>query len=642
VEVSFGGSRGSRFGAGSKTGEGKPRCRIAGDGSRRLSAGRAIARALTLPNAETPSGPPSGLPLQPSDAPPQDHPDAILAPVQRALPRRRRGLSPLLAAALLAALAAAGGPARAAAQEPPPAAGDEPLETLSRAAAAQEPASAEPGERVPFAAPQRPAGAEMAVAATVTPDGPLFALEPLVARLGGKLTVGPAGAARQLVLDGRKVLFGPDNPVALVDGEPVRLSMPPVAAAGQVQVPLDFLRATYGEILGFRFTWDAAAGRLAIERRTARELPVGVDVVNLGGLTTVVLQFPEEPRYRIEQVPTGVVVRLLGDRLAPSAFRLAQRDPLVRDVRLHGDRVEIDLAAGAGFASYELENPFRVVFDVHRAREAAPALPELRTDAQPPRDEPGIHTIVLDPGHGGAETGAVGPSGTEEKEITLLLARALKSRLERRLPVRVLLTRGEDAELPLDSRTALANQNKADLFISLHLNSERGRGARGAETYFLSLQASDARAARAAEIENEAAGAAAADPATDGTGEGDPLYDLQLILWDLAQSRHLADSQRLAALIQEELNGALGLRDRGVKQAPFRVLMGAAMPAVLVELGFISNPEEEERLRDAAYRAQLVEAVARAVERYRAQAEGLPEPDVQAATPGADGRESRR
>ena len=576
--------------------------------------------------------------------------------MQRAVPRRRRALPPLFAAALLA-LAAAGGRAPAAAQESPAAAEREPPAPPARAAA-QEPSGAEPVVRVPFAAPERPAAAaapataEIAVAATVTPDGPLFALEPLVARLGGELTVGPAGAARQLVLDDRRILFGPDNPVVLVDSEPVRLSTAPVAAGVQIQVPLDFLRATYGAILGFRFTWDPAAGRLAIERKSARELAVGVDVVNLQGLTTVVLQFPEPPRYRIEEAPAGVVVRLLGDRLAPSAFRLTERDPLVRDVRLYGDRIEIDLAAGAAASSYELERPFRVVFDVHRAPEAARTLPELPGAGQPPRDEPGIHTIVLDPGHGGGETGAIGPSGTEEKEITLLLARALKSRLERRLPVRVILTRGGDAELPLDSRTALANQNKADLFISLHLNSERGRGARGAETYFLSLQASDARAARAAEIENEAAGAAAggalaaedpaADPALAEAAEGDPLYDLQLILWDLAQSRHLADSQRLAGLIQDELNGALGLRDRGVKQAPFRVLMGAAMPAVLVELGFISNPDEEERLRDAAYRAQLVEAVARAVERYRAQAEGLPEPDLQARTPGADGRESGR
>ncbi len=551
-------------------------------------------------------------------------------------------------------------------QNPPPAEGDplgapasDPLDALSRAAAeAAGEAPAEPGEQVPFGAGERPAaapGTRMAVAATVTPDGPLFALEPLVAQLGGELTIGPAGAARQLVLDGHRVLFGPENTVALVDGEPVRLATPPVAAGAEIQVPLDFLRATYGELLGYRFAWDPAVGRLSIDRRTARELAVAVDLVHLQGLSTVVLQFDDPPRYRVEATPRGVAVRLLGDRLAPGGQRPREEDPLVRDVRLLGDRIEIDLAAGAGYTSYQLESPFRLVFDVHREDAAAPALPDLVPESQPPRDLPGIHTIVLDPGHGGSETGAVGPSGTAEKEISLLLARALKSRLERRLPVRVILTRNEDADLPHDTRTAIANQNKADLFISLHLNSERGRDARGAETYFLSLQASDARAARAAEIENsvrrdavpadgiaaggeaaggnEAAGAAdaaAADPdsALDLAAEGDPLYDLQLILWDLAQSQHLADSQRLAALIQEELNGALGLRDRGVKQAPFRVLMGAAMPAVLVELGFISNPDEESRLLDAGYRAELVDAVARAVERFRAQLEGLPEEDA--------------
>lgn len=574
--------------------------------------------------------------------------------VNRPSPRRRGSLPPLLAALALATLAAAAPalPARVqetrprpSQQNPPPAGGD-PLDALSRAAAeAAEEAPAEPGEQVPFGS-ERPAaapGTRMAVAATVTPDGPLFALEPLVAQLGGELTVGPAGAARQLVLDGHRVLFGPENTVALVDGVPVRLATAPVAAGAEIQVPLDFLRATYGELLGYRFAWDPAAGRLSIDRRTARELGVAVDLVHLQGLSTVVLQFDDQPRYRVEATPGGVAVRLLGDRLAAGGQRPREEDPLVRDVRLLGDRIEIDLAAGAGYTSYQLESPFRLVFDVHREDAAAPALPDL-PESQPPRDPPGIHTIVLDPGHGGSETGAVGPSGTAEKEISLLLARALKSRLERRLPVRVILTRNEDADLPHDTRTAIANQNKADLFISLHLNSERGRDARGAETYFLSLQASDARAARAAEIENnEAAGAAAAaadpDPALDLAAEGDPLYDLQLILWDLAQSQHLADSQRLAALIQEELNGALGLRDRGVKQAPFRVLMGAAMPAVLVELGFISNPDEESRLLDAGYRAELVDAVARAVERFRAQLEGLPEEEAveerQAAGPEA-------
>ena len=133
------------------------------------------------------------------------------------------------------------------------------------------------------------------------------------------------------------------------------------------------------------------------------------------------------------------------------------------------------------------------------------------------------------------------------------------------------------------------------------------------ETFFLSLQASDEMAAEIAAIENEAAAGGPTD---------NPLTDLDLILWDLAQSYHLAESQRYARLIQEELNGALGLADRGVKQAPFRVLRGAAMPAVLVELGFLSNTDEEQRLQDPEYRTQLVDALVRATQRYRALVEG--------------------
>src|SRR5690606_29784017 len=174
--------------------------------------------------------------------------------------------------------------------------------------------------------------------------------------------------------------------------------------------------------------------------------------------------------------------------------------------------------------------------------------------------------------------------------------RELERALESRLPVRVLLTRTEDRVVDLDARSAFANANKADLFVSIHLNSTRGGSAHGAETYFLSLTASDEQAARAAAVENIAG--APAD-------EDDPLYDLNLILWDMAQSRHLAQSQQFAKLIQEELNRSLGLADRGVKQAPFRVLKGAGMPAVLVELGFINNPSDEQRLNDPAYREQL-------------------------------------
>ena len=223
----------------------------------------------------------------------------------------------------------------------------------------------------------------------------------------------------------------------------------------------------------------------------------------------------------------------------------------------------------------------------------------------------GLRTVVIDPGHGGSDPGAGSRTGDDpasfEKNLTLELARQLEDRLPRALNVRVVLTRTSDATLSLDDRSALANQYKGDLFISLHLNSSPNTSARGAETYFSSFEASDAEAMRTAEAENKS--------------DGDPLYELQLMLWDLAQSRYLGQSQRFASLVQAELNDSLGLRNRGVKQAPFRVLLGAAMPAVLVEFGFLSNPSEQERLRTAEYRDKLVESLVRAVARYKAQVE---------------------
>jgi N-acetylmuramoyl-L-alanine amidase len=203
--------------------------------------------------------------------------------------------------------------------------------------------------------------------------------------------------------------------------------------------------------------------------------------------------------------------------------------------------------------------------------------------------------------------------------------------------VRVTLTRDEDAILPHETRTAIANQNKADLFISLHLNSAFGPTAHGAETYFLSAAASDERAARSAAAENR--------PAPGGAPTGDdPLYELQLMLWDLAQNHFLTQSQRLATLIQGELNTTLGLRDRGVKQPPFLVLMGAAMPAVLVEVGFLSNPGEERQLQDPAYRSELAAALVRAIARYRDEVEPRPaaEADAGDAAPPAAGAPAPR
>ena len=471
-------------------------------------------------------------------------------------------------------------------------------------------------------------GREVAVPVSLAGNGPMFGLTPLAEALGGTLSTDASGESVSLKIADKEVVIGQGNAIITVGDAIVSLSQPPVQGEGGLQVPLDFLRKTFGDLLGYSFDWRPETQRLTIARRGTRDLAVSLDVVHLQGMTTIVLMFPEEPRYKLNRQGNLIQVQMLADRLTPPAPKEIQ-DPLVQGVTIDSGQIRLQLAEGAQAESYVLEKPFRLVFDVHRTSAV-----EVPTSPNAPAErQAGIHTIVIDPGHGGVEVGAIGPSGIQEKELTLQLARELEAKLSQRLGVRVVLTRTEDAVVPLDMRPAIANQNKADLFISIHLNSSLGSGAYGTETYFLSPQATDTRASTSAAAENREAGGntpATTDASGNPASPADDTQDLQLILWDLAQTHHLGESQRFANMIQGELNEMLKLKDRGVKQAPFRVLMGATMPAVLVELGFISNPDEEKKLKDVAYREQLVDALSRAVAHYKALVENRPE-----ATPGA-------
>jgi N-acetylmuramoyl-L-alanine amidase len=222
------------------------------------------------------------------------------------------------------------------------------------------------------------------------------------------------------------------------------------------------------------------------------------------------------------------------------------------------------------------------------------------------RAGPTVGTVVIDPGHGGDETGAAGPSGSLEKDVALAIARKLKAQLVNGLGLQVFLTRERDEAMDLDARTAIANNYKADLFISIHANASRARQAAGSEVYFLSYQADDEETRRIAQAEGMVANGA------PGGGS-----DLALILWDMAQAAHLEESSALASRIQEELALTRGSEGRGVKQAPFRVLVGAAMPAVLVEVAFISNGEEEKLLLSDAFQTKVAAALTKGIARYR-------------------------
>ncbi len=242
----------------------------------------------------------------------------------------------------------------------------------------------------------------------------------------------------------------------------------------------------------------------------------------------------------------------------------------------------------------------------------AVAGPDARAPAQ---DLPGareaqrIKTVVVDPGHGGIETGAKGKFGNLEKDITLAIALKLKALIERDMAFQVVMTRDRDIDVSIENRSAIANNRKADVFVSIHANGAIQKKAQGSETFFLSLNATDEETRRLAYLENNS---------SELGGRIDPSSedDLLMILWDMAQTAHIRESSRLAEMVQGELNALLGTRNRGIKQAPFKVLAGAACPAILVEAAFLSNPEEEKRLAAEEFQTGVAEAIYRGLARY--------------------------
>jgi N-acetylmuramoyl-L-alanine amidase len=263
---------------------------------------------------------------------------------------------------------------------------------------------------------------------------------------------------------------------------------------------------------------------------------------------------------------------------------------------------------------YALGTPPRLVVDVARPAGSASAASAAPVPA--PAATRNVKTVMIDPGHGGTEEGAKGPGGSLEKDATLALSKTVQETLQRR-GYRTLLTRTSDATVGLDDRAAAANAAKADVFLSIHCNASRAASAHGTEVYYLSLDASDRAAAALAETENSA------PPGTASAEKNAAVRDLDLILWDLAQNQHLAASARLAEIVQADFNRLLGITTRGVKQAPFRVLIGVNAPAVLVEVSFITNPDEEKKLTSDEFRRQVADTLAGSLETYFRTADGV-------------------
>ncbi len=275
---------------------------------------------------------------------------------------------------------------------------------------------------------------------------------------------------------------------------------------------------------------------------------------------------------------------------------------------------------------FSLRDPYRIVMDVYGkepppGQAVAKAWPteagakkkaRKRGEAPPPktlRDVLGlkVRTIVIDPGHGGRDPGAVGPRGVKEKDVNLAIAKMLKKKLERHgIAERVILTRYDDRYIPLEERTAIARKYRADLFISIHCNASRDRKAHGIETYVLSFTR-----------DRHSLAVAARENATNTRG----LSDLQDILKKYLLSSKIDESMSLARKVQRAMVSHLSrkyryIRSKGVKKAPFVVLIGADVPSILIETAFITNPREEKRLTNPFYVSRLAEGITEGIKSY--------------------------
>jgi len=320
--------------------------------------------------------------------------------------------------------------------------------------------------------------------------------------------------------------------------------------------------------------------------------------------------------------PQRLYVDLKGSRLAGGVQKMvAINDNLLKNVRAgqftpEAVRVVVDIKSFDRYKIFSLRNPYRIVIDVWGDASGGPSPVQL---AAPGGKAPipvgalakqlalGVRRIIVDPGHGGKDFGAPGYlKGVYEKDIVLAIGKKLAKKLRQELNCEVIMTRSTDKYLTLEERTAIANTKNVDLFISIHTNAHRDRNAYGVETYFLNLA-----------TDEESILVAARENATSTKN----ISDLQTILNDLMQNAKINESSRLAAHVQNDLTGFLAKRYRqvkskGVKQAPFYVLLGAQMPAILVETSFISNPRECKRLITPAYQEDLCDGILQGIRRY--------------------------
>jgi N-acetylmuramoyl-L-alanine amidase len=411
---------------------------------------------------------------------------------------------------------------------------------------------------------------------------------------------------------GKTVVLTPEQALASVAGRLVTLPAPPSRTGGRWMVPLEFISRALAPIYDTRLDLRASSHLLVVGDLRVPHVAIRYDLA--GGGARLTLDATPRATSSVTQDGDHLTIRFDADSLdvAVPAVQLAGPVQLVQALRV-ADAATVTVDLGPRFSGFrastqQTDAGTRLVIDLAGLQADATA-PTPAPPPAPAPDLPGfgqavstVRTIVIDPGHGGKDAGVRGTEGTQEKEVTLSVARRAKAAIEGRLGIRVLLTRDDDRNVPLEERTAVANNNKADLFLSLHVNGALRTATRGASIYVAEFSSSD---------QAEAAISPARVPIFGGG-----LRDIELVPWDLAQLRHVDQSTVLAHILERELQDRVPLDVRPVDRAPFRVLAAANMPAILVELGYLTNLDQEQQLGTAEFQTAFVQAISDAVVKF--------------------------
>jgi len=417
------------------------------------------------------------------------------------------------------------------------------------------------------------------------------------------------------------IVISDDQPMASVSGRVVTLPSPAIRLGSRWFVPLELLQRALAPIYDVRIDLRQASrllvvGDLRVPRVTGR-------IDSTGPPTRAILEISPAAPVSVTTEADRLLVHVDADAL--DATLPPDGAGLIEQMRQsdQSTTVAVVLASRAGAARAvpaETDGITRITIEIASAAAPAGVAAASPADAPPAAGEAAtplltrsralLQTIVIDPGHGGDDVGVRGGRGTEEKTLTLNVARRLRALIEMRLGIRVILTREDDRTVSLDARTALANNSKADLFLSLHMNGAPAPTVAGAQVSHLRLDREGEDARRAAESD------AMPLPVLGGA-----VRTVDLIRWDLAQARHVEASAMLARILEKDLRAHVIMSDRPRQNIPLRVLTGVDMPAASIEMAYLTNAEQEQLALSETYQNSLAQAMYNAVVSFRAYLE---------------------